>query len=124
MGRYILRKIKFLKNSKSWYKNLTKEEIELAESYDAEILALINNLPKGATEEQQLESYKKQKLIFEEKLQPLRTLSYSRRAGITPEEYNARIEKIKNRAKITVKQKITFVLLLAILTMVFVSSLL
>ena len=48
-----------MKNSKSWYKNLTKEEIELAESYDAEILALITNLPKGATEEQQLESYKK-----------------------------------------------------------------
>lgn len=104
-----------MENKKTWYDNLSQDEIVLANSYHKQIESLIKSLPKDASEEQKNESLKEQKYIFEQKLQPLMVLSHSKKLGMTPDDYKVRLEQIKNIHKLTVKQKMAFIFLLTIL---------
>jgi ribonucleotide reductase beta subunit family protein with ferritin-like domain len=105
-----------MENKKTWYDNLSQEEKELADSYRTQIESLIKDLPKDASQEQRNENLKKQKYIFDQKLEPLMVLSHSRKLGITPGDYKVRLEKIKNIHRFTIKQKVALVFLLAILS--------
>lgn len=98
-------------NDKEWYKYLSTEEVALAKSYDNEILNLINNLPKGASEELQKESYEKQKHIFDNKIKPLIQLSSSRRSGIS-------VDKIQHYAAPPPWKKLTYLIIPILLLIV------
>ena len=72
-----------MSNDKRWYKNLTTEEVIVAKGYHQDILDLLKELPKDASEEEQIASHKKQKAILDNKIAPLISLSISREKGIS-----------------------------------------
>ena len=70
-----------MEREKSLYSNLSKKEIELLESYNNQIDELISSMPQNASDEEKKECFEQQKYIYEEKIEPLQTLSFSRKAG-------------------------------------------